>query len=261
MDLIRFPGFNIEFNISRIAFVFFGINIYYYAIYIVLGMLIALILCKFSKQNFGIEFDNVIEIIFFSIILGYIGARAYYILFNLEYYFNNSNKIFNFRDGGLAIYGGIILAGIYIFLKCRKEKIIFLNFCDYIIPFVSLAQSIGRFGNFFNKEAYGYETKSIFRMGLYNNFGKYIEVHPAFLYESLGTFMIFIFLRILQKNRKFSGQILYAYIILYSFIRMFIEGIRIDSLMFGEFRISQILSVIFFVGSSCLMFKESKKNI
>ena len=261
MDLVRFPGLNIEFNVPRIAFELFGINIYCYAICIVVGIIVALVLCKISKEKFNIEFDKVLEIMFWAMIIGYIGARLYYIIFNLSTYLQEPAKILNFRDGGLAIYGGIIFAGIYIFLKCKKDKINFLDFCDYIIPFLAIAQSIGRWGNFFNKEAYGYETTNIFRMGIYNLSGEYLEVHPTFLYESLYTFIIFLYLKMLQKNRKFSGQILYVYILLYSFIRMFIEGLREDSLMFLKFRISQVLSVIFFVISLMLLFKNNKKFI
>ena len=261
MNLVKFPGLNMEFDVPRIAFELFNINIYYYAVCIVLGIVVALLLCKFSKEKFNIEFDKVLEIMFWTIIIGFIGARFYYVIFNLSNYLQEPSKILNFRDGGLAIYGGIIFAGIYIFIKCKKDKIIFLDFCDCIIPFVAIAQSIGRWGNFFNKEAYGYETTNIFRMGIYNAYGKYLEVHPTFLYEAFSTLIIFIFLRILQKNRKFSGQILYVYILLYSFIRIFIESIREDSLMFLEFRISQILSVMFFVISLVLLFKNNKKLI
>ena len=259
MDLVRFPGLNIELNISKIAFELFGIEIYFYAICIVLGISIALILARLSKEKFGIKYEKIIETMIGAIAWGYIGARLYYVIFNLNDYIQNPLKILNIRDGGLAIYGGMIFAGLFIFIKCKKDKINFLDFCDYIIPFVSIAQCIGRWGNFFNKEAYGYETMSGLRMGIYDYSGKYLEVHPTFLYESISTFLIFIFLRILQKNRKFSGQILYSYMICYSFIRIFIESLRADSLMFGIFKISQILSVIFFVVSFCMLFNKSKK--
>lgn len=259
MNIVKFPGLKLELNVPKIAFELFGIDIYFYAICIVLGICIALILAKISKEKFGIKYDTLIEIMIGAIIFGYIGARIYYVIFNLNKYINNPIKIFNIRDGGLAIYGGIIFAGLYIFFKCRKSKIDFLDFCDYIIPFVAIAQSIGRWGNFFNKEAYGYETVSILRMGIYDISGKYLEVHPTFLYESICTFLIFLFLRKLQKNRKFKGQILYSYMICYSFVRIFIEALRTDSLMIGIFRISQILSVVFFVIFSYLLFKNTKK--
>ena len=258
MNIVKFPGLGLELNVPRIAFQLFGINIYFYAICIVLGISVALILSKLSKEKYEIEYEKLIEIMLGAIIFGYIGARLYYVIFNLNKYINNPIKIFNIRDGGLAIYGGIIFGGLFIFIKCIKSKVNFLDFCDYIIPFVAIAQSIGIWGNFFNKEAYGYETNHIFRMGIFNVSGKYLEVHPTFLYESICTFFIFLFLRKLQKNRKFKGQILYFYMLLYSFIRIFIENLRIDSLMVGIFKISQILSVVFFVFFSYKLLKNRK---
>lgn len=150
------------------------------------------------------------------------------------------------ENGGLAIYGGLILGAIAIIINCKIRKKDVLNVFDYIIPYVALCQCFGRFGNFFNVEAYGYETTSILRMGIITTQG-YMEVHPTFLYEAIATFIIFIVLRIIQKKRKYKGQILLWYGILYSIIRFAIEGIRADSLMFFDFRISQILSVFILV--------------
>ena len=120
-------------------------------------------------------------------------------------------------------------------------------------------QAIGRWGNFINVEAYGTETKSLLRMGIYEN-GSYKEVHPTFLYESIVNFFIFAFLIILQRKRKFSGQITYIYLICYSFARFFIEGIRTDSLMLGPFRISQVLSLVIFV-IFCIIYAKKRKRI
>ena len=130
-----------------------------------------------------------------------------------------------------------------------------LNFLDYIAPFVAIAQSVGRWGNFFNQEAYGIETTNIFRMRL-NIENCYKEVHPAFLYESISTLIIFIILRIIQKNRKFRGEICYLYFFFYSSIRMIIEGIRIDSLMLVKLRISQVLSFAIFVIFGIMLLKN-----
>lgn len=260
MDYIGFPEFGIELNVSKIVFTVFGIDIYFYAICIVLGIVVALIFCKIFGEKFEIKYDFVIECLLGILIFGIIGARIYYILFNLEKYIKKPIDILKIRDGGLAIYGGIIFAGIYLWIKCKKKKINFLDFCDYIVPFVAIAQSIGRWGNFFNKEAYGYKTTSILRMRLYDVTGSYIDVHPTFLYESFFTFLIFIFLINLQKNRKFSGEIFYSYIICYSFIRIFIENLRQDSLMLFNFRISQILSVIFFIIFSVIMIYKNKER-
>ena len=258
MNIVKFPGFNLEFKFSKIAFSVFGINIYKYAVCIVLGIIVGLFLCKISKEKYENDYNFVLETLITSLIPAIIGARLYFVLFNYNYYSKNILEIFDLRKGGLAIYGGIIFGLITAIIKCKKSKKDILNFFDYIVPFVAIAQSIGRFGNFFNIEAYGCQTNFILRMGIYIE-NQYIEVHPTFLYESFCTLIIFFILRIIQKNRKFKGQITLLYFMLYSFIRIFIEGIRTDSLMFFNCRISQILSIIiFFVSFFVLLSKEIK---
>lgn len=258
--MVKFPALNLEFNISKIAGKLFGINIYYYAICIVIGIILACVLCAKSKEKFGLKFDFILESILHISIPCLIGARIYYVLFNLDYYIISPIKILNIRDGGLAIYGALIVGTILVIIRCKKMNINSLDFFDYIVPFVALAQSIGRWGNFFNKEAYGVQSNNIFRMGIYTIDG-YQEVHPAFLYESIGNFIIFITLRTLQKNRLFKGEITYLYLFLYSGIRMIIEGVRIDSLMFNNFKISQILSIAIFVVSGIILLKKFIKYI
>ena len=190
---------------------------------------------------------------------GVIGARLYYILFKLNYYLLNPLQIFNLRDGGIAIYGGIIAIIIYLLIYCKIKKIKFLDLSDYLIPYLALGQSFGRWGNFFNIEAYGCATDSIFRMGINSSAG-YIEVHPVFLYESICTLVIFIILSILKRKRRFEGQVFYMYFILYGFVRMFLEGIRIDSLWFAGFRVSQIFSVVLFCGFLMIYLKNCRKK-
>lgn len=130
------------------------------------GIIAGLILSKISKEKFGIEDDFVLEIVIGSIIFGLIGARAYYVLFNLSRYLEEPLKIFAIRDGGLAIYGGIIGCIIFSAMMCKIKKVSFLNLADFLVPYLALGQCIGRWGNFFNQEAYGAKTSSIFRMGL-----------------------------------------------------------------------------------------------
>lgn len=257
MNTVTFPGLGLNFEVSKIAFQIAGIDIYSYAVCIVLGILTALIFCKISEDNYYIKFDCVIETMLFAIIFGIVGARLYYVLFNLKYYFTNPLQIFNLRDGGLALYGGLI-AGLIVIIKfSKKYRVHPLDFLDYIVPFLALAQSIGRWGNFFNIEAYGYETTSFLRMRIYHDFG-FKDVHPVFLYESIATLIIFAVLRILQPKRKFEGQIFYSYLILYTGVRMFLETLRVDSLMLGNLRISQVLSTIVFF---CALFILLKKSI
>ncbi len=258
--MIYFPGVGLALKINSVAFCLFGIEIYWYAICIVFGITLALTLAYFTKDKFGIPFSFVFETMIFAILLGFVGARIYYVAFHLKEYMISPVRIFQLRDGGLAIYGGLIIGAIVIIVRCQKYKISSLDFLDYFVPFVSLAQAIGRWGNFFNKEAYGEKTTNVFRMGI-DTVNGYQEVHPTFLYESLATFLIFLFLKKLQKSRRFKGQIFYLYLFCYGAVRMLIENLRMDSLMFKNLRISQILSVAIFVISSIMLLKNYRKYI
>lgn len=259
MNVVTFPGLNLSFEFSKIAFSIFGIEIYKYAVCIVLGIAIAIALCLINKEKFNIDVDFILENVILGIFTGIIGARFYYILFNLEYYINNLGEILNFRNGGLAIYGGLFFGALAIITNCKIRKKDYLNFFDCIIPFVAIAQCVGRFGNFFNIEAYGYETNSILRMGILTQKG-YLEVHPTFLYEAVANFVIFVLLIVMQRKRKFKGEILLLYCSLYGFTRMIIETLRTDSLMFFDFRISQIFSIIIFLISTIFLIFKFKKN-
>ncbi len=259
MNVVTFPGLDLSFEFSKIAFTVFGISVYKYAVCIVLGIVVALVLCRINKEKFDIDFEFILENTILGLIFGIIGARIYYIMFNLEYYINNPSEILNFRNGGLAIYGGLIFGAFAIIINCKIKKKRALDFFDCIVPFIAIAQCIGRVGNFFNIEAYGYETDSIFRMGITTIQG-YIEVHPTFLYEAVSTLVIGIILMIMQRKRKYSGQILLLYCMLYGLIRSFIEGLRTDSLMFFNFRISQILSIIVLIISAIILVIKNTKS-
>lgn len=243
MKEITFPSFNLDFNINNIAISIGNINIYWYAILIVSAFIIGILFCKKDDGKYNIKFDNILELMIILIPISIIGARLFYILFKLDYYIQYPENILNIRDGGLAIYGGIIGATITIIIYCKRKKINILDVTDYLVPYLALGQAIGRWGNFFNAEAHGVETTSVFRMGIIEN-GKYIEVHPTFLYESICNLVIFLILYLLRNKRKYKGQITYLYLALYGFVRAIIEGLRTDSLMIGSFRVSQILSII-----------------
>ena len=259
MNIVRFPGVGLEFEFSKVAFSIFGVSIYKYAMCIVLGIVVALILAKLSKNKFNIDYSFVLENTIIGIIVGTLGARLYYVLFNLDYYLNNVGEIFNFRSGGLAIYGGLIFGALAVFINCKIRKKDVLDLFDYVAPFIAIAQSIGRFGNFFNVEAYGYETTSFLRMGILTMTG-YMEVHPTFLYEALATLLIFIILIFIQRKRDFKGQIFFGYCALYAFVRAIIEGLRADSLMFFGFRISQVLSIVLFIVSVIILVYKKRKE-
>lgn len=244
--------------IPKIAFEIFGISVYWYGVLIVLAMILAIIWCKFHNGRYGIEFDTIVDLLIFVLPIGVLCARLYYVLFSLDYYMDNPSHIFNIKDGGLAIYGGLIggIATIIIFCKIKKIKI--LDITDYIAPVVALAQSIGRWGNYINIEAYGYETNGPLKMEVIEN-GILKYVHPTFLYESIATFIIFVILSKISKKRQFSGEVTYLYIILYGLIRFFIEGLRTDSLMLLNFRISQILSLLLFIVFSIILILNKNK--
>ena len=253
-----FPLLNLELNIPRVAFTLFGVNVYWYGIIIVSAIVIALLLCKKDDGKYGISYSTILDLAIYIIPISIICARIYYVVFNFKLYENDFWRVFDFRTGGLAIYGGIIGAVITIFIYCRVKKINFLDVLDYLAPYVALGQCIGRWGNFVNIEAYGTETTLPWRMGIVEA-GVYKEVHPTFLYESICTFAIFILLFNIRNKRKYKGQITYIYVVLYSLARMIIEGIRIDSLMFQNMRISQVLSVaLFVVFGSILIYNKAK---
>lgn len=245
---ITFPALNLKLHISRIAFSLFGVNIYWYAILITFAMALSIFLMNKDDKKYNINFDDILLLIILTIPIAFIGARIYYVIFNINYYFSNPTKILNIRDGGLAIYGGIIAGTITIIIYCKIKKINILDVLDYVVPYVAMGQAIGRWGNFINVEAYGTETSNFIRMGIIEN-DIYKEVHPTFLYESIVTFFLFIFLFNIRNKRKYSGQLTYIYLATYSIARFFIEGLRTDSLMLGNIRVSQLVSLIIFIFS------------
>ncbi len=254
IKIVSFPNLGLSFNISPVAFNIFNISIYWYGIILVIGYLIGVILIKINDGLYEIKWEQVIEVLTFAILFGIIGARLYYVLFNLDYYSNNLNQIFNISNGGIAIYGGLITGVITIFVFSNIYKYKFLDMLDYIVPFVALGQAIGRFGNFFNIEAYGDITDTFLKMRIFDNItNEYIDVHPTFLYESILTLTIFLIIYINRKNRKFQGQQTLIYLMLYGFGRSIIEQFRIDSLMLGDIKISQLLSIILCIFSIILL--------
>lgn len=252
--------------IPKVAFELFGLPVHWYAVLIVGSMVIGILWCKMHDGRYGIKFDQLLDLAIIMLPVAIICARLYYILFSLDYYIKNPSEIFRITNGGLAIYGGLIGGVIVISIFCKIRKIKFLDITDYIVPIVAFCQSVGRWGNYINVEAYGYETNLPIKMEIIEN-GIVKYVHPTFLYESICTFIIFILLSIISRKRKFSGQITYMYIICYSFIRFFIEGLRTDSLMLLNCRISQILSLALFIVFSIILIntknkhKEMSKNV
>lgn len=256
MREVLFPSFGIDIEFSNIALQMANIKIYWYSILIVFAIILAFVFMKKDDGKYNIKFEEILYLSVFLIPISFICARIYYVIFNFNYYSQDLINVFNIRDGGLAIYGGIIGGIITIIVYCKVRKIKVFDMLDYIAPYLVLGQAIGRWGNFFNVEAFGRETASFFRMGIYQD-GNYLEVHPTFLYESIADFIIFLLLYFIRNKRNFAGEITLLYFALYSFIRFFIEGLRTDSLMFYNFRISQILSLIIFICSLVYLIYKS----
>lgn len=263
---IAFPGLGIgEFEVNSVAFTLFGMEIAWYALIITCGMIAAVAYAVIQSRKIGITFDDVIDYALFTIPFGIIGARLYYVLSELDQY-HSFLDVINIREGGLAIYGGIIAGTLTVFIVSHFKKINFFAFGDCVAPGVLLAQGIGRWGNFMNGEAFGYETDWFCRMQLQNVLtgGKIMEVHPTFLYESLwnllGVLLVYLFAKFIGK--KYDGQLILLTFGWYGLGRMFIEGLRTDSLYIGDtdIRVSQLLAgIIFFVFLALLIFFHFKK--
>ena len=182
MNIVTFPGLNLTMQINRVAFSILNIEIYWYAVIMVSAMIIAITIFKIRDGLYEISFNEIINLLLFLIPISLLSARVYYVLFNLDYFISFPWQIFNIRNGGMAIYGGIIGGIVTCFVFCKCRKINFLDLIDFLAPGLVLGQAIGRWGNFINVEAYGIETNLPWRMGIYE-MGKYLEVHPTFLYE------------------------------------------------------------------------------
>ncbi len=240
---------------GAVAFELFGLDIRWYGICVATGVLVGTFLSYYRAPKFGISGDNLIDVLLVAIPAGIIGARAYYVIFNWQMYAGDFMKIINFREGGLAIHGGLILGIIGGACVCRYHKISLLNMLDLLAPGFAIGQAIGRWGNFFNSEAHGGPTDLPWAV-IVNGQG----VHPTFLYESLWCLLLFVFLMLMSRNIKFKGQIFCMYAVLYSLERFFVEALRTDSLMIGPFKQAQVLSFCVMVIFAVMYVVLSKRN-
>ena len=252
---------------NKIALDLGFIQIYWYSITMFLGVLSGILMAYFEIKRKKMDFEKFENIAFYAVIFGFIGARIYYVLFNLDYYFTNPLEILMVWHGGLAIHGGIIGSCIAIYFFCKKYKISFLEFLDICVPALLIGQIIGRWGNFFNSEAHGGIVTKEFLENLYlPSFiinGMYIGnnyYHPTFLYESVLNLVCFIILLIIRRKKIKIGFITGFYLIWYGIVRFFIEGLRTDSLMFGSIRVAQLVSCIMVITGIILIIKSKKNN-
>lgn len=264
---VSFPGLGIgEMSISSIAFTLGeSFTVMWYGVVIALGMLMAIVYASWRCKQQGIKVDDLMDIAIYTIFFGVIGARLYYVVFSPSQ-FKTLLDVINIRTGGLAIYGGIIFGAATIVVVCLIKKISWRKLYDCAAPAVMIAQAMGRWGNFFNGEAYGGLVEEgsplyFLRMGLssrntYSDFGSGMwYVHPTFLYESLWNVLGFIIINILFKKKKFDGEVALWYFGWYGFGRMFIEGLRTDSLYIGDtgIRVSQLLGFLLFALATALI--------
>ena len=245
------------------------ISIKWYSVLILLAFTIGyyLVINRCKKENLKVSLIS--DMCFYLVIVSILGARIYYCIFEYKYYINNPLEIIQIWNGGLAIHGGIITGIIFIYCYTKKHKINMIQLLDIFAPALVLGQAIGRWGNFFNNEAFGPVTTLTTLKNLHiPSFiidGMYIDQnyhHPTFFYESIGCLIIFIILIVYRNTKvKKEGQIVGIYFILYGIIRFLIESLRTDSLMFFNFKVAQIISIIMVIIGLILFIKPLKKKI
>ena len=277
INTVSFPGLGLEFSLNRVAFTIPVLDrpVYWYGVIITCGLILAVYLCIRWGKRFGITEDNVIDMMLFAVPAALVAIRVYYVVFNLDLYRQGDGSldwehIFDYGDGGLAIYGAIISSVIVLLIFCRVKGVSFFAFADLGVHGLFIGQLIGRWGNFMNVEAYGVVTDLPWRMcsqsianelwakGLLESELAYesilnggLGVHPTFFYESAWNFAGLIMVYFIGKRRKFDGQCFLFYFFWYGLGRAWIEGLRTDSLylfgweLFGvPIRVSQLLAAV-----------------
>ena len=266
MVTVSFPGIGIgEFSFNKVAFSLGSIEVRWYGIIMVTGIILAFLYAYYRSKIEGVSFDDLLDYALITVISGVVGARIYYVITSGEKY--SFGEIFAIWNGGIAIYGAIIggaaaLLGISLYKKIKWQKVF-----DMVCPGVMIGQIVGRWGNFFNGEAYGEAPTPdnflyFMRMELrHEGWANTYVCQPTFLYESLWNLLGFIIINALYKKKKYDGRVFLMYITWYGFGRMLIEGLRTDSLMVGSFRISQVVACLCFViGTFFLVFLDSRAH-
>lgn len=238
-----------------VAFKLFGLEVRWYGILIALGVVIGTILALREAKRRGLNEDTLLDFLLFAIPGAIVGARIYYVVFSWDFYKNNPSEILNLRGGGLAIHGAVIAGVIIALIFSKIRKINFWVIADIVAPSLILGQAIGRWGNFANQEAHGGPTNLPWGILIDG-----VKVHPTFLYESIWNFFVFLFLMWYRKRAKAEGEVFLLYIILYSLARGLIEGLRTDSLMWGQFRVAQLISAATIIVGVIVFYIIRKKH-
>lgn len=244
-NVITFPRLGLSFTLNRAAIAIGNFSVYWYGLIITFGMLLAILYGLRESKFCGISSDDFFNMLIIAIPVSIICARAYYVIFSWDMYKDNIADVFDIRGGGLAIYGGVIGAVATVIIYCRAKKISLSSVLDMLAVGLLIGQSIGRWGNFVNGEAFGAATSLPWGMTVYTD-GRLIaeSVHPTFFYESLWNFIGIWVLLLYKRRKKANGELFCAYLIWYGAGRTFIEGLRADSLYLGAFRVSQLLAAL-----------------
>lgn len=263
MGPIRFPNLGWEFNLPT-GFHIGSFEIRFYGLIIALGLLAGAMLAYHEAKRTGQKVDDYIDYTFFAVIGALLCARIYYVAFEWDYYSQHPKEIIDIRGGGIAIYGAVIGGAIALLIFSKVKKLKFFKMADTIIPGLLIGQIIGRWGNFFNREAFGGFTDNLLAMQLplkdvaadtvnssmmvMVDGVQYVQVHPTFLYESVLNLIVLALILVFRDKKKFYGETLCRYFIGYGIVRFFVEGLRTDQLQFGNgLAVSQILSIVLVV--------------
>lgn len=282
MDMsIRFPHLGIYLpNVGKTISVF-GFDIAYYGITIAIAMIVGISIALHEAKRTGQNQDTYLDLLMLTMLTSVVGARIYYVIFSWDNYKDNLGEILNIRNGGLAIYGGIIAGVITVFIYSKITKMKFLQIADTVCMGLAAGQIIGRWGNFFNREAFGEYTNNLLAMQLpvsavrkneitsamWNHVVtiggvEYIQVHPTFLYEGLWSFMVLLFLFWFRKRKKFEGELFFCYLAGYGSGRFWIESLRTDQLLLPGIHVpvSQMLSAVLVIVSLSVIICKRRKN-
>ena len=252
---ITFPNLGIEINPSPVAFTVFGKDIYWYGIIIAAGFLLAVFYMLARAKDFGVTQDDVLDMILWAVPIGVVCARLYYCIFYWELYADDPISILYIWEGGLAIYGGIIGGAITLLVVAKHKKIPAPVLLDVAGMGVIIGQLVGRWGNFMNREAHGAVTDAFLKMGLQDASGVVTYYHPTFLYESVWNLIGFIGLHFFSKKRKFDGEVFLLYVAWCGLGRVWIEGLRTESLyLFSTgIRVSQLVAAVSFLAAAGIL--------
>ncbi len=259
---ITFPGLGLAFSVNRVAFEVFGFPVYWYGLLIATGVILAVVYGTFAAKREGLSQDDLWNMLLWAVPVAIVCARLYYVVFRWEEYQGDVLSILDIRGGGLAIYGGIIGICLVIFLYCKKKKLSIGMVLDVLAIGLLIGQSIGRWGNFMNGEAFGSATNLPWAMTIQKNGLTLAEsVHPTFFYESLWNAIGIVVLLCYRKICEFRGELFCGYLTWYGLGRVWIEGLRADSLYIGAFRVSQLLAgLTLLLGIGIILYQRMKSK-